>query len=116
MTRHDDKVYLEFIMECIAKIEKYSSGTQHVFTEVDEFYDATLRQLQIMAESTQRLSDDCKARAPEIPWHALSGLRNILVHQYLGKIFPDKIQHYIVEDVPALKQSVQRLLKEMKDE
>jgi len=39
-----------------------------------------------MAESTQRLSEDLKAKAPEVDWRALSGFRNVLVHDYLGGI------------------------------
>jgi uncharacterized protein with HEPN domain len=46
--------------------------------------DAVLRNLQILSESTQRLSDEFKSRHKEIEWHKISGLRNLLVHDYLG--------------------------------
>lgn len=46
--------------------------------------DAVLRNLQVLAESTQRLSEDCKSAHPEIEWYKIAGLRNILVHDYLG--------------------------------
>jgi len=46
--------------------------------------DAVLRNLQVLAESSQRLSDKFKARHTEIEWHEISGLRNIPVHDYLG--------------------------------
>jgi len=45
--------------------------------------DAVLRNLQVLAESTQRLSEDFKFRNSEIEWYKISGLRNILVHDYL---------------------------------
>ena len=46
--------------------------------------DAVLRNLQVLAESTQRLSEEFKYRHSEIEWHKIAGLRNILVHDYLG--------------------------------
>ena len=43
-----------------------------------------LRNLQIMTESTQHFSASFKGRHPESDWKAMAGLRNILVHNYLG--------------------------------
>ena len=43
-----------------------------------------MRNLQIMAESTQRLSDAIKEAHPEVDWYKISGFRNVLVHGYLG--------------------------------
>lgn len=42
--------------------------------------DAVLRNLQVLAESTQRLSDDFKLQHSEIEWYKIADLRNILVH------------------------------------
>lgn len=49
-------------------------------------YDAILRNLQTMAEATQRLPEEFKNRYPNIPWKDISGFRNILVHDYLGDL------------------------------
>jgi uncharacterized protein with HEPN domain len=38
----------------------------------------------VLAESTQRLSEEYKNRHSDIEWRKISGLRNILVHDYLG--------------------------------
>jgi len=43
-----------------------------------------MRNLQTMAESTQRLSDAAKEAHPEVDWYKISGFRNVLVHGYLG--------------------------------
>ncbi len=47
-------------------------------------FTLVLRNLQVLAESTQRLSEEFKSRHPEIEWYKIAGLRNILVHDYLG--------------------------------
>ena len=46
--------------------------------------DAILRNLQVLCESAQRLSGECKAQHPEVDWRAMSGFRNVLAHDYFG--------------------------------
>jgi len=40
--------------------------------------DAVLRNLQVIAESTQRLSEEIKATQPEIEWRRIAAFRNVL--------------------------------------
>ena len=74
--------------------------------------DATLRNLQIMAESTQRLSDHLKAQYPDIEWRALSGFRNVLVHDYLG-IDLEFVYQAIQDQMPDLKVAAESLLDDL---
>lgn len=81
----DDTLYCLHIQECIDRIFSYTGEmTQSQFMNSPLVQDAVLRNLQVLAESTQRLSEAFKNRHPEIQWHRISGLRNILVHDYLG--------------------------------
>jgi uncharacterized protein with HEPN domain len=64
-----------------------------------------------MAESTQRLSDDLKAQAPEVDWRALSGFRNVLVHDYLGGIDMERVWDAVEFYLPGLEASVQKLMR-----
>lgn len=48
-----------------------------------DLQDATLRRLQTLSESAQRLSPEFKKAHPEIPWADIAGFRNRLVHAYL---------------------------------
>jgi uncharacterized protein with HEPN domain len=52
-------------------------------TDLD-LQDATLRRLQTLSESSQRLSPEFKAAHPEVPWADIAGFRNRLVHAYLA--------------------------------
>ena len=67
--------------------------------------DAVLRNLQVLAESTQRLSEDFKFRNSEIEWYKISGLRNILVHDYLG-IDLETVWVVVRKNLPELKEIV----------
>lgn len=83
MTEKDDDIYIEHMLDCILRIYEYVE-TKEDFYQSHMVQDAVIRNLQVMAESSQRLSPDIKKQYPEIPWKNISGFRNILVHDYLG--------------------------------
>lgn len=105
----DDRVYLRHILRCISRIEEYISGRPEGLTSSSLVQDAVLRNLQTMAEATQRLSPSLKAQRPDVDWAALAGLRNVLVHAYLG-VDLDQIQRAIERDMPGLKAACEKLL------
>lgn len=75
-----DKSYIVHIIECIDYINSYVEEGERYFKDDHKTYDAVLRQLQIMSESTQRLSGDVKRKYKDISWPEIAGFRNILVH------------------------------------
>ena len=105
----DDIVYLRHIMECIRRIEDNIAEGRGRFLESHTLQDAVIRNLQTMAESTQRLSDDLKEAHPEIEWYRIAAFRNVLVHDYLG-IDIERIWEITQKDVPPLKQGIMRML------
>jgi uncharacterized protein with HEPN domain len=110
----DDRVYLRHILRCISRIEEYVSGIPQALESSHLVQDAVLRNLQTMAESTQRLSPALKAQRPEVDWTALAGLRNVLVHAYLG-IDLDQIQRAVERDMPGLKTACEALLATLRE-
>jgi len=66
-----------------------------------DIQDATLRRLQTLSESAQRLSPDFKAAHPQIPWTDIAGFRNRLVHAYLD-IDLELAWNTVVRDLPPL--------------
>jgi len=108
----DDRLYLIHLSESIEKIESYTEGLDFAsFMQNTLVQDAVLRNLQVLAESTQRLSDDFKMRHPEIEWYKIAGLRNILVHDYLG-IDLETVWAVVADKLPELKTVVQAALKQ----
>lgn len=80
----DDGKYLLHILECIQRIEEDVSGGLNAFESSHMIQDAVLRNLQVIAESTKRLSDPLKAGHPQFDWRGIAGFRNFLVHDYMG--------------------------------
>ncbi len=46
--------------------------------------DAVIRNVEIVGEATKNLSDAVRKKYPEIPWKALAGMRDRLIHHYFG--------------------------------
>ena len=94
----DDGLYLDHIIECIGRVRRYTRGDRDAFMADQMIQDAAIRNLQIMAESTQRLSEGLKARHPELDWGGIVGFRNILVHGYtdikLDRVW-SVVEHYL---------------------
>ena len=101
----DDTIYLHHIQECIRRIEENVADGKSRFLASHTLQDAVLRNLQTMAESTQRLSDDLKEAHPEIEWYRIAAFRNVLVHDYLG-IDAERIWEITQRDVPELKRAI----------
>ena len=70
--------------------------------------DAVIRDLQILAESSQRLSIELQGAEPQIPWRELSGFRNVIVHGYLG-VDLGAVWLVVEQDLPVLTEAVNRM-------
>lgn len=105
-----DRFYLEHILECIGRIEDYTKGEKQVFFSSNLVQDGVIRNLQILAESTTRLSEEFKAEHPELEWAAIKGLRNILVHGYLN-ISLGAVWDIVSASIPSLKAVVEKALE-----
>lgn len=111
----DDKLYLIHIAECLERIESYiGTGGKTEFMASSLIQDAVLRNLQTLAESTQRLSDSLKAAHPAVPWRQISGFRNILVHNYLG-IDLEQVWLIIEQGLPDLQREAEAMLQALDD-
>jgi uncharacterized protein with HEPN domain len=64
-------------------------------------YDAVLRNLAVIGEAVRALPVEFKAEHPATPWASITGLRNIVIHEYF-KINPDLIRDIVDNDLTAL--------------
>ncbi len=105
----DDGLYLLHIKECTRRIEAYSSEGRQAFFSDTKTQDAVIRNLQILSESTKRLSEALKKEHPDIDWKNIAAFRNVVVHDYLG-VDLNLIWHIVEFDIPELKAKVENIL------
>lgn len=105
----DPRVYLVHILECIQKIERFTAGGKNRFLQDAMVQDAVLRNFEVIGEAAKRLDDAYRAAHPEVPWRALAGLRNVLIHQYEG-VDLARVWAVVEHDLPGLKDAIAALL------
>jgi len=87
----------------------------HDRTDFEEFatdwviQDALMRELEILGEAGGRVSKRFASSHPEIPWRAIAGLRDVLIHQY-EEVDLAKVWAIVEKDLPSLRQSIADLL------
>ena len=68
-----DRVLLAHMRDCMDRIREYTQGERALFDASRLVQDAVIRNLQTLAESSQRLSTEIKATETQIPWRELVG-------------------------------------------
>lgn len=106
----NDLVYINHIVEAIDKINRYLSGKElaDLFSD-DMLLDAVVRELEIIGEASNNVSEGYKNANLRIPWASMIGMRNRLIHEYFGvdrKIVWDTCQR----DLKSLKTLLLPLL------
>jgi uncharacterized protein with HEPN domain len=102
MSTKDNSVYIEHMLDCIHRINEYVESKEQFYSST-LVQDAVIRNLQTMAESSQRLSESIKREYDDVPWNNIAGFRNILVHDYLG-VDLDMIWSVIEQELPTLEK------------
>ena len=99
---------LAHMRDCLDRIAEYAHGDRSRFDASRLVQDAVIRNLQTLAESSQRLSNESKASESQIPWRDLSGFRNVIVHGYLG-VDLGAVWLVVEQDLPALSEALSRM-------
>ena len=108
--KKDDKVYLAHIQEAIENIFTYTAGGREEFMKSRLIQDAVVRNCEIIGEATKRLSDETKVSRVDIPWRAVAGFRDVLIHGYMG-VDMEEVWRIVESRLPELRDAVEALLK-----
>src|SRR4051812_23731516 len=81
------------------------------FKSDDKTAFAVFRALEIVGEATKRVPDVVRASYPQVPWRAMSGIRDKLIHDYVT-VDHEVVWKTIVDDLPTLIP----LLRQIRDE
>jgi uncharacterized protein with HEPN domain len=73
-------------------------------------HDALLYEFVVLGEAVKHLSAETRARAPEVPWQSVAGLRDLIAHEYF-RIDIKRVLDIVERDLPALEQAIARLLE-----
>ncbi|WP_296618471.1 DUF86 domain-containing protein [Marivirga sp.] len=101
-----DKSRLKHIIQALNEIEFYTKGI-----EKQEFLDnsmmrfACIKQLEIIGEASNHLSDKFKNKYARIEWRQIIGMRNVFVHEYFS-LDNNVLWDIVSFDIPKLKKEL----------
>jgi uncharacterized protein with HEPN domain len=105
----DDLAYIEHILDCIRKIKEFTGGLSLKDFSVNELVqDAVIRNIEIIGEASKKISSDTKQIYYEIPWKEIAGMRDKLIHDYLG-VDVEVVWRTIKEDIPILEKQIKEI-------
>lgn len=106
----DDKYYLEKILTDLNFIIVHTEGlSKEEIEEADLLIDAVMFRIVQIAEHNGKLSDSFKKSHPEVPWAAIKGMRNLIVHNY-GVVRLDMVYDTIANGIPTMYNQLKNLL------
>ena len=109
--QRDTRAFLWDVVHAANKIERFIQGqTRDGFIRDELLQSAVERQLAIIGEALRQLSTAAPAVAQQVgDVEQIIGLRNVLIHGY-ATVDSDLIWRSVQEGLPALKDTVERLL------
>ena len=99
---------LRDMLDSAILIRTYLAGVDRTtFMADSEKQDAVLRRFEIIGEAASRLSPEAQALFPGIPFRAMRGMRNIIVHDY-GEVDLELVWQTAEADLPRLIETLER--------
>lgn len=109
--KKDQGIFLQDIIESIDRIEEYTSNiSKQDFLGSPQLQDAVVRRLEIIGEAIKNLPLELRTKHPEVPWRAITGMRDMLIHQYFC-VDLELTWNTVAHDLPSLKRAIQVILK-----
>ena len=108
-----DKGRLDHILQAIERIKRYTLGkTFEDFIANDMMYYAVVKNIEILGEASNMLTEEFRLNHPQTPWKQVSGMRNYIVHEYF-QVDNNVVWDVITNDLPILEKQITEYLKEI---
>ena len=106
----NDSYYLNNIITDLSFVLTHTKGMSSEDFESNELLlDSVMFRLIQISENSDRLTPEFKEVHSDIPWHAMRGLRNRIVHDY-GKVDMSIIYDTVINDLPELLRDIENIM------
>lgn len=94
--------YLQDMLEASIKAADFIKDmTFNEFNNDEKTQYAVVRALEIIGEAAKKVTQPVKDQNPRIPWRTIAGMRDKMIHDYMG-INQAVVWKTIIEDIPLL--------------
>jgi len=96
-------------LDSIARIQEYAGEmSREDFLQSKIVQDAVIRNFEIIGEAVKNLSPDFRKEYSEIEWRKIAGMRDKLIHDYIG-VDLWAVWGVIVDILPDFKRQLKEL-------
>ena len=105
-----DEIRLQHILDAIEEIKRYTANVSFEdFADNSMMKFAVVKQLEIIGEAANHLTESTLSQPSEIDWTKIIGARNIFVHEYFS-VDDIIIWNIVKNDIPELERHINKLL------
>jgi uncharacterized protein with HEPN domain len=105
-----DKAYLGHILDAIKVVDEYIGDmTYEEFKGNKMATDAVIRQLAIVGEAANNLSEEFVKSHPDLPFRDAIDMRNFLIHEYFG-VNVQLVWETAKDDLPEFKKFIEKII------
>ncbi len=98
--------YAKKIIEDLRFMIAHTEGLSYESLLANEvLLDSIMFRLIQISENSDKLTDEFKDKYSAVPWRAMKGMRNRIVHQY-GDVDLSIIYETVLHDIPVLLQTI----------
>ena len=109
--KKDNRYYLKKIITDLSFVCEHTADMSQEELAVNEILvDSVMFRLIQVAENSDKLTPDFKATHGTIPWRAMKGMRNRIVHEY-GNVNLTVIYDTVKNDIPQLFDELKALVE-----
>lgn len=105
-----DLARLYHMLDCANTISKFSHEKARQDLDSDRYFaSAVMREFEVLGEAAAAISLQTRSQFPEIPWKAVIGMRNQLIHAYFDvdhAIVWSTIQKALPDLIPKIEQAI----------
>lgn len=81
--RTEDRVRILHMIDAAESVDHFLIGRQRLDLDHDRMpLFAVVRAIEVIGEAASKVSEETRALTPSIPWPAIVGMRNRLIHGY----------------------------------
>ena len=88
---------------------EFTSGMDYESFAADKkTVNAVIRSLEVLGEATKQIPALFRKKHPEIPWSKMAGMRDVLIHDYMG-VDLRTVWNVVRERLPELGSLLERI-------
>jgi uncharacterized protein with HEPN domain len=115
LKRREYRDYLHDIINAVEDATSFVEGMSfEQFTKDHKTVNAVVRSLEIIGEAAKNIPATLRDTHPEIPWNKMAAMRDRVIHGYFG-VDNKTLWTTVKEDLPPLKQLIEKMLKDIEN-